>query len=160
MLARTRRGMTLAEIMVSLALVSIMLVMAVSFVLLVTKNTRINAENDRIRQDLQKVEAGVESWVNAVLAEKMNLTCSDDKKTLTAETFSLHFSGKRLVGTLPSGKEMTIPTDRVTTIEFEVIKNDGKTLVFCDVTCENKEKETTVEYTFSILSRVGESVGE
>lgn len=63
---KSRRGMTLAEIMVALAMVSIMIVMVVSFVQLMSERTRVNAENLAIQQELRQIESGVEGWMNAM----------------------------------------------------------------------------------------------
>lgn len=63
---KNRRGMTLAEIMVCLGVVAIMIVMAVSFVLLLSDRTRTANENTSAHQDLTLIQSGVEAWFNGV----------------------------------------------------------------------------------------------
>ena len=153
---RSRRGMTLAEIMVSLALVSVMIVMAVSFVMLVTKRTRANTANDLMRQDCLKIEAGAEGWLNALAGEKITAA---DEEVLKAGEFELSFSYGALTGSLPEGKSINISTECVKTVLFEVMENGTEYLVFCRVECENTESGKSVFHTFCINPRVGENGG-
>ncbi len=166
---RSRRGMTLAEIMVSLALVSIMIVMAVSFVMLVTQRTRANTANDLVRQDCLKIEAGAEGWLNALAKEGASgfsveqFVEPDEEgvkidKVLKAGGFELSFSYGTLTGTLPEG-EINISTECVKTVLFEVMENDTDFLVFCRIECENTESGKSVFHTFCINPRAGEKGG-
>lgn len=153
---RSRRGATLAEIMVSLALVSIMIIMAVSFVMLVTKRTRANTANDLMRQDCLKIEAGVEGWLNALAKEGIS---AEEEGVLKAGEFELSFSYGALTGTLPEGENINISTECVKTVLFEVMENGTEFLVFCRVECENTESGESVFHTFCINPRVGENGG-
>ncbi len=153
---RSRRGATLAEIMVSLALVSIMIVMAVSFVMLVTQRTRANTANDLVRQDCLKIEAGAEGWLNALAGGEIPV---QEDGVLKAGEFELSFSYGALTGTLPEGESINISTGCVKTVLFEVMENGTDFLVFCHIECENTESGKSVFHTFCINPRVGEKGG-
>lgn len=150
---RSRRGATLAEIMVSLALVSIMIIMAVSFVMLVTKRTRANTANDLV---LLKIEAGAEGWLNALAKEGIS---AEEEGVLKAGEFELSFCYGALTGSLPEGESINISTECVKTVLFEVMENGTEFLVFCRVECENTESGESVFHTFCINPRVGEKGG-
>ena len=68
---KSRRGMTLAEIMVALGMVAIMIVMVVSFVLLLSNRTQNNNALQSIQQDRQRIQAGVENWMDAVAGQRL-----------------------------------------------------------------------------------------
>ncbi len=152
---RSRRGMTLAEIMVSLALVSVMIVMAVSFVMLVTKRTRANTAADAVRGDLLKIEAGVEGWLNAVAEQDV----TEQDTLLKSGEYELSFSYGVLTGTLPEGKSVNLPAESVKTVRFKIMKNRTDYLVFCYVECENGESGEAVSHVFCVNPRIGEAGG-
>lgn len=158
----SRRGATLAEIMVSLALVAIMITMTVSFTFLITERTKVNAAHDTMRQDCQKVQAGTEGWLTSILALDVKSISVDAEKTVTATvmeedletTYTLKFSYKTLTGTLPNGKKINVRTEQVTQVTFDVMNSSSDYLLFCNVTCDGAPP-----YTFCINPRVGENGG-
>lgn len=62
---RSRKGVTLAEIVVALALVAIMSTMVVSFVIIISRRTQANAVNDAMRRDCMLIEATADHWLYA-----------------------------------------------------------------------------------------------
>ena len=171
-LSRSRRGMTLAEIMVALGLVSVMIVMAVSFTMLITRRTRTNAENDALRADCTVLEAGVEAFVNSLVAEnaefsvdgevevKVTVGEGDDaveteeiyydtlKAKVGDDEYTLSFSYSSLNGTVPDGdgegKSITFRTEKVSDVTFRLMKNDanGDFLLFCYVADKDSDKKS------------------
>lgn len=171
-LSRSRRGMTLAEIMVALGLVSVMIVMAVSFTMLITQRTRTNAENDAFRADCTVLEAGVEAFVNSLVAKDAEFSVDgEDAKTLKAKVgddeYTLSFSYSSLNGTVPDGdgegKSITFRTEKVSDVTFRLMKNDanGDFLLFCYVADKDSDKksEGDIRYVFCVNPRVGEAMG-
>lgn len=150
-----RRGMTLAEVTVSLALVSVMIVMAVSFVTLVAKRTGTNAANEAVRRDCLKVESGIENWMNAVCGEDI----SAEQGVLNAGEYKFGFLDGAFTATLPEGENINLYTESVRSAEFEVMKNGADFLVFCRIECENSESGRSVFHTFCINPRIGENGG-
>ena len=168
---KSRRGMTVAEIVVALALVSIMITMVVSFTALITGRTKANQAADAMRADCDKVQAAVKGWLDGVNLAGAEVTFfpEEGKQTASAltatvgagedaQTYTLKHSYAALSGNLPEEKTITIRTETVKAVEFEVMKNGSDYLVFCYLTCENPETKETVNYTFCINPRVGETV--
>lgn len=144
---KSRRGVTLAEIMVALALVAIMIALTISFTTLITGRTTENKEQDTRQQDFLRLEASVESWLKA------NPTALPDGtgKILTADTYTLQFAYGTLSGTLPEGKKISLRTETVTGVTFERLESGSEILWICTVTCENSDP-----YVFCINPREGE----
>ena len=174
-----RRGMTLAEIMVALAMVSIMIVMVVSFVQLMSERTRVSGENLAVQQELSQVESGIEGWMNAMT--KARATIAQEKTgetaegeliygkliaTVEGENYELTFSYHALKGELvkegeSEGRVITIRTEKVTGITYDLVTKgtgaDTEYLLFCIVTVGEADAEET--YRFCVNPRVGEQIG-
>lgn len=65
-LVKSRRGVTLAELLVSIALVAIVIVMVVSFALMLSERTKASEDNLLFQQDYSMVKTGVEVWMSQV----------------------------------------------------------------------------------------------
>ena len=142
---KSRRGMTLAELMVSVAVVAIMAVMVVSFATLLSGRTADNNENLAFQQDLALAQAQVEGWMAANTGETLSL----DNKAVTAEegdtlSFAYH--------TLTAG-ENSITLDTVESVTFELVDKNPDYLLFCTVTSTDGQT-----YTFCVNPRIGETV--
>ena len=149
---RSRKGVTLAEIMVVLALVAIMITMVVSFVMLITERTRANAQNDAMRRDVEIIRAGAERWLDATAL----MPLFTDGGKITAGESSLAFQYGLLRGTLPGGESVSMRTESVSSVSFEVMANGEDTLLFCYITCQDIETDETVTFTVCLNSHVGE----
>ena len=150
---RSRKGVTLAEIMVVLALVAIMITMVVSFVMLITERTRANAQNDAMRRDVEIIRAGAERWLDAVASTTLT---ADGGKVTAGEGVSLVFQYGSLRGTLPGGESVSMRTESVSSVSFEVMANGEDTLLFCYITCQDIETDQTITFTVCLNSHVGE----
>ena len=151
---KSRRGMTLAELMVSLAVVTVMLVMAVSFVSLITGHTRANGRNLAFQQDFAVVKAGVESWMGAagdhITAEGGTSGQIDATALRASETNILQFQNGVL-----SGKGIDLRAESIGAVTFLLEEKNGRYLLFCTVT----RAEGTDSYTFCVNTRIGEMGG-
>ena len=159
---KSRRGMTLAELMVSVAMVAIMIVMAVSFVTLMSGHTRTSNENLSFQQDFASVKAGVESWISAAAEEGLELDKVDSEYVLasiptgpTGSTQTLRFQNGALRGTLPGGKTFSIYGATIAGVTFDPRPEAGDYVLFCTVTRANSQDS----YTFCVAPRVGEAGG-
>ena len=168
--SKVRKGVTIAETMVALALVSIMITLVVSFVLSITKQTKANASNDAMRRDCILIESAAERWMNEIskahLEEKFtfDINVTENKVTLikkngSNETYTLEFKfeNNAIVGTLPNGEDIKFYTESVTEITFELLKNDSELLLICTVKCKYQEGENTEEFKICVNPHVGDS---
>ncbi len=161
---KDRRGATLAEIMVAVALVSVMIVMAVSFAQLMTQRTQANAANDAVLQDRQKTESVLESWVDILVSQgAVFFVDEEDSGLLIAtageEKYTLRFTSEHVIAALPDNGEISLYTETVTEIEFDLMTNGNDFLLFCTVTSENDYVGEELSCTFCVNPRVGETVG-
>ncbi len=174
---KSRRGATLAEIMVALAVVAIMIVMVVSFTLLISERTGASADNLDAQQERVVLKSSVEAWLSAVTKENavLSLQAADPatlvtdssvpgltitrsgSKVVTDGGLTLSFAYGALKGQLPDGKTLTVRTESVESMEFHLAKKTaaGETeyLLYCVVTGERGT------YTFCVNPHVGEKGG-
>ena len=170
---KSRRGMTLAEILVALGVVSVMITMVISFVLLITTRTRANSVNLTFQQDFAMVKACVEGWMNAVHEGELKAEAGDPKDgqiNATAvlakvdvadgqkQTLALRFRNGVLVGHLKEGI-ISAHTETVTSVKFYLVVKNGEKLLFCNVIGEDPDNDNEWNYTFCVNPRVGEPGG-
>ena len=157
--AKVRKGVTIAETMVALALVSIMITLVVSFVLSITRQTKANASNDAMRRDCILIESAAERWMNKLVGQ--SISNSTDNKTLTAtvegETYTIKFENNAIVGTLPNEEDIKFYTESVTEITFELLENDSELLLICTVKCKYQEGDKTEEFKICVNPHLGDS---
>lgn len=151
--ANSRRGMTLAELLVALALVAIMIVMILSFVTLITGRTQTNGERLAFQQDFAVVKAQVESWMDTNTGTELTwdnqVDDTDWYRSVKAGEGTLSFQNN----TLTAGS-YTYRVETIESVTFHVEEKGGQYLLFCAVTGVNGEN-----YTFCVNPRVGETVG-
>ena len=145
---RSRKGITLVEVVICLAVVSILSTVIVSYIMQITVRTGANANNDAMRRDCTLIEIGVQQWLDAFAAE----SCDPD-------TSKLMFAGDALVGILPNGEHITVYTETVIAVAFDVMASDDNELLFCRVTCTYPKSGQEVDFSFCLSSRIGEKRG-
>ena len=155
--ANSRRGMTLAELMVTMAMVAIMIVMVVSFVTLITGHTQMNGQRLAFQQDYAVLKSQVEAWMDTNAGTELTwdnqVDDTDWYRSVKAEgsTLSLQYN------TLTAGSyTYRVETIESVTFRLEVKGEDENRnyLLFCAVTGVNGE-----HYTFCVNPHVGETVG-
>ncbi len=176
-----KKGITLTEICVALAVLSIISVVVVSFAAMVTGRGATGTDKLKYMQDIELLEAMVEDWFEAVYTGVGSVTVATDapesteptdpsaptepfeKHTWlqTAEGKTLQYVSQNLVAVFDEGVPLNVQLESITGVEFEVEPGDNDELFFCTVTYvyrqgQNKEVEKT--YTFCINPRVGESI--
>ena len=144
---KCRRGMTLAELMVTLGLVVVMIAMAVSFVMMMSGQTKASGDNLVFQQDFSAVNAVVEGWMTSVAGQTLTVEGS----AVTAGDKSLQFQN----GVLFVTDGVDLRTASIGAVTFQLEGWPGKYLLFCTV----QRAESTESYTFCVYPRVGETVG-
>lgn len=143
---KNRRGMTLAELTVSLAMVVIMIALVISFVTLLTGHTQANGENLAFQQDLSLIKTGVQSFMDGAAGQPL----SEVNGGVTAGTKTLKFENGVL-----HNDALPITTACIEAVAFDLEEENGKYLLFCTV----KRADSDQTYTFCVSSRVGETAG-
>ena len=144
---KSRRGMTLAELMVSLALVAVMITVVVSFVMLLTGHTQSNGQRLAFQQDFTAVKVCVEGWMTQTAGSALS---TDEKSVTAGEENVLQFKNGVL-----SGGGFTLRTESIEAVTFQLEGENGEYLLFCQVTPADGGES----YTFCVNPRVGEMVG-
>ena len=152
-LVKSRRGMTLAELLVSIALVAIVVVLVVSFVMLLTERTKASEDNLLFQQDYSMLKTGVEVWmsqVTDVVTAEGGTDGQIDAVMLKSGDKTLQFKNAVLVGS-----EIAARMEHIGSVTFMLVENaDHEYLLFCKVT----KAESNESYIFCVNPRVGEKV--
>lgn len=134
-----RRGVTLAELCVTLAVVAVAAVMAVSLSLIISNRVKVSIAKNEAQNDVRMIENTLTDWMDnvvgngAIIAEiKSNSLLSAD---IEGESYTLSFSEGNLFGNLPGGKSISIYTERVKSVSFSALsrQNYSDVIVFCTV---------------------------
>lgn len=149
--------MTLAEVLVCLAVLAIVTAMIVSFAILMRQ--RVQASNTLLetQQDLSVLEATAEHWLERMTEAGASFSADGNTVTATVDdkTYALSFASGSLIGTLPGGEALTVHTEQIEALDFTAQTNaSGDALFFCAVTCQADKP-----ITFAINPRAGEIVG-
>lgn len=167
--AEQRKGFTLSEICIALALVAIVSTIVTSFCLVMHRRSVISRARLDIVNELSIVETFVEKWVEEM--SYMGATFQDNDGTLIANIrvggtdnyYTATFSNGVLNGTVPDGETMTYTTTRIASVAFDFETQNDDTIFFCTVNAllpQANGEEKVEEYTFCINSRIGESFEE
>ena len=152
-LVKSRRGVTLAELLVSIALVAIVIVMVVSFALMLSERTKASEDNLLFQQDYSMVKTGVEVWmsqVTDVVTAEGGTEGQIDAVMLKSGDTTLQFKNGVL-----DGSEIAARMEHIGSVTFMLVENaDHEYLLFCKVT----KAESNESYIFSVNPRVGEKV--
>lgn len=154
---KNRRGFTLAELTVVLAVLVIVSAMVVSFTAMVSNSRQLSSARLDALSDVRVAEALIENFIEG----NENVTVADDKNSISAGGKSLFFtkSEEEQGGTLTvTGGETdtTITLERVTEIIFDYYGNDTDQIYYCTVKYQVGNHD--YDYTFCVNPYVGETV--
>lgn len=176
-----RKGTTLTEMVVILAVLAIISTVVVSFSLAVSRRVRVSSAKLEAMQDVEVIEALTESWIDALRAKGAEFQCptisSDDEKrsgnpdhtklqaTVGNTTYELNYDSatKIFKGTLPDGKSISYTSEVITAIKFSTEPNKvnpgASGLFICTVEytvpLAGSDTDNEFEYTFCVNPRVG-----
>ena len=158
-----KKGSTLAELCVVLALIATASAMIASFSMLISARTNLSTARLNAMNDLELVESVTEGWMSRMVEQ--GIEASLDGYTLESGSYDLSFSpGNRILsGTLPDG-DITVQLDQVSAINYEVLRENGNVLCICTVKLEmpTLASNDTKEYssrTFCVNLNVGDTYG-
>lgn len=147
-----RRGVTLMELCIVIALVAILSTMVVSFSVLTSRRSRAAAERLSAMEEIAEVEVVVEAWFGAMGDRAHLASVSAGGDVLVLGEGKLSFDGSRLTGTVPGESGYSLPVEYVTGVKF----SQSGEVYFCRVEYEVAGKGESI--TFCVNPRVGETV--
>ena len=166
-----KKGITLTEICVALAVLSIVSLVVVSFAAMATGRGATGTDKLKFMQDIELLETVVDDWFEAVYTGAGSMTESAEpmakRELKTTSGLTLQWNNGNLIAVFPAegGESVsrTFQFEVITDVQFEVKENPSKTdeIFFCTVTYvyrQGQNKEVEKNYTFCINPRVGESV--
>ena len=142
-----KRGFTVAELCIVLAVISIVSTVVISFTAMVTQRSKISRAQLSALQDIELIETLVEAHIESVSnnpGESVSVGWNNDTKQLTVggATYTFEDIKEIVFTTLPENTE-----------------NATDILYICKVTYQIPyEKNTTHTYTFCVNPYVGETV--
>ena len=150
-----RRGFTLTELTIVLAVLAIILTLVVSFTAMVSKNTQISTARLEALQDIRVAESIIENFIEGkssitfnVNAEETTLT-DNEKNTLTFNiaTKTLALSGGATL-TLSRVESITFDYNGDNTDDYNGDNTEG--IIYCTITYNVGNQN--YDYTFCVYS--------
>lgn len=171
-----KKGTTLVELAVVLAVISIISTIVISFSLMVGRRVRVSRAKLEAMQDVKVIETIAEGWINVM--RENGATFTVENNMLKAEipsngdpfTLSYDSAAKTLTGTLSGDRApMTYISERVTSIGFDIYPteniNPGASVLFFfhaeySVPFVDDGSDKTFDYIFCVNPRVGHIINE
>lgn len=172
---KKKRGFTLAELSVVLALVAVVATMVTSFCLLIHQRSVISRARLDIVNEVTVIRKYAERWVDEmheqgavfeIKAESENnslvatVTAADD----TSTNYTFELADDRIIATMPGeNADLSYGTTRIKEIKYEVFLTEDSedTMCFFTVTALLPKANDGLEeevYTFCIDSPIGETL--
>ena len=178
---KVRRGSTLAEICVVLAVVAIVSTVVLSFCMMANRRAVASANHLRIMEERKMIETIVETWCDSMAAEGKAISLAPySNSTLIADAggdqCTIALRDGVLTATMPEGPDIQFKCDAAKTMMFNVISHDlsdfeglgeaekkdllNDVLIVCTVEFDaiGVDSAYTPKYVFIVNSRIGESI--
>jgi len=152
---RSKKGFTILELCIVLAILSIISVLTVSFSLVSNKLTKSTTKKFALMQEIDIVQSFLDDWTG-----DMNLLSKNffdgDRLTVQIEESSYYFEIKDgiLNFTHPEKQETSFKFDAILSARFEVITKGEQLFFVCHANFDDQEV-----FTFFVYPRVGSEVG-
>ena len=153
---KPNKGMTIAEICIVLAVLSIVSLSIVSFAAMATGRGATSTDKLKVMQDIELLEALVDNWFNEAYTITDKPEANDENSSLIVGDKSLSWAKN---GNLVIDGTQTYRFETVTELTFEKMSQGDDDIYFCTVTYtyrQNKDREGT--YIFCVNPRVGEAI--
>ena len=170
---KVRKGSTLAEICVVLAVVSIVSTVVLSFCMMANRRAVASANRLRIMEERKMIETIVETWCENMVAAGKDISIGGENDISVA--FSLNNDGM-LTAKMLDGSDIQFKFDVAKSLTFNVISHDlsgfeglgdaekkdllNDVLIVCTVEFDaiGVDSAYTPKYIFTVNSRSGESM--
>jgi type II secretory pathway pseudopilin PulG len=165
---KIRKGSTLAEICVVLAVVSIVTTVVLSFCMMTNRRSVASANRLHIMEELEMLESIVETWRDSVAVAGKDISLAPDSNSpLIADAGgdqnTIALSDGVLTATMPDGSDIQFKCDAAKTMMFNLIpaeEDPSNVLIVCTVEFNaiGADVVNPPEYVFVVNSRIGESI--
>ena len=144
-----RRGFTLTELTIVLAVLAIILTLVVSFTAMVSKNTQVSTARFEALQDIRVAESIIENFIEGKSSITFNVNAEETTLTLTDnENNTLTFDETKK--TLVLNNKETLTLSRVESITFDYNGDNTEGIIYCTITYNVGNQN--YDYTFCVYS--------
>ena len=159
-----KKGSTLAELCVVLALIATASAMIASFSMLISARTNLSTARLNAMNDLELVESATEGWMSRMAELGAEVYHNENHTELEFGSYELSFisENKTLTGDLPGNEVITVQLDQVSAIKYTVIKGSTGDLCICTVQFDLSSDEPgqySYSQTFCVNLNVGDTYG-
>ncbi len=157
---KLKKGATLIELSVVLAVLSIISTMVVSFSIFLSERTKTTVKTNDLMQDVVYTKTITKSWVDSLTINNAHFSCQDGNLSASIDQneYLISLNDKSLSATMPNGQTLSIKLNVITEIKFNIITNakGNQTLYICKAFYH---AENGVQYfSFAINPFVGDIV--
>ena len=154
-----KKGMTIAELCVVLAVIAIVSTIVVSFSVLVHQKTAISNSKVDAVADIRVVENIIDGWIYRQEVLGHNISVEGDV-VKSSGGYELTFSDNKILGTLPDEKNLWFNTSTIESIEYEIFDKETDVLVVCTINYYVSNGSELVEnsYIFCVNQYVGDII--
>ena len=155
-----KKGMTIAEICIVLAVLSVVSLSIVSFAAMATGRGATSTDKLKVMQDIELLEVMVDNWFNEVYrVEDKPETNGEDASSLITDDESLFWANGNLIVEFSDEDVRTYRFEMITELTFEKMSQGDDDIYFCKVTYTYRQNKDKIGYyTFCVNPRVGESI--
>ena len=157
MKAEYKKGITLAEMCVVIALVAIIATMVTSFSISVSWRTQLSAARLELAAELDSLETFTGGWLGQMKLQNAALTVQENG--VKAGEWTLTFDDGVLNGTLPNENSFSFATVCIKEMEFSLVADE---MLFCTVKYDMPglpEEQAEREQIFCVYPRLGSAYG-
>lgn len=138
-----RKGATLAELSVVLAVLAVVTAMVVSFAVLITQHASLSTARMNAINDIEQVKSVTKGWLNAVEQESSTALTADEILQIPGHVMSrkigesncfISFANGTLSARFPNGNTLSCSTTQVTGLGWQSISNETDTLYIFTLT--------------------------
>lgn len=158
-----KKGTSLAEICIVLAVISIISVTVTSFTVMAGARSTAAATRLNVIEDLEMAETVLEGWVDNMTGQGATFATEDGQLKAVKDTvdYAVTLQDGLLTAPVPTGAPYRIALKTVTAITVEAKFNGPDAIFFCTLTYTDprggNEPQT---YTFCINSRINETISK
>ena len=156
-----KKGSTLTEMCVVLAVVSIVALAVVSFTTMVGARSAVGAAKLKMMEDRQLTKVILESWLNQLTEENAVITADENglRATVDGEVFSVALEEELLTAAIPDGDPLFCPIHTLTRLTFDSMSHAGDAIYFCTAEYELPNPSGGViqrSFTFALNPHIGD----
>lgn len=157
-----KKGMTIAELTVVLAVIAIVSTIVVSFSIMVHQQTLISNSKVDAVADIRVVENIIDGWIYRQEKEGYEISLEGNvlKSVKEGSEYTLTFVDNKIVGTLVDGDELFYNTSTIESIEYEIFAKDTDMLIICTINyyVSNGTELVLDSYIFCVNQYIGDII--